>query len=91
MFGLSLEHLIILGIILLIFGPRRLPELGMTLGKAMRNFKDSINGIQEPEFRKLSEKATTEKPPTEPDVTQSQNTASSQTQNQQEPPISPTT
>lgn len=55
MFGISGEHVLILGIILLIFGPRRLPELGNTLGKAIRNFKDSLNGIEEAKFRKLPE------------------------------------
>ncbi len=55
MFGISGEHLLILGIVLLIFGPRRLPELGNTLGKAIRNFKDAISGVEEAKFRKLEE------------------------------------
>ncbi|MFZ9595342.1 MAG: twin-arginine translocase TatA/TatE family subunit [Bdellovibrionia bacterium] len=59
MFGISGEHLLILGIVLLIFGPRRLPELGNTMGKAIRNFKDAISGVEEAKFRKLEE---TEKP-----------------------------
>jgi sec-independent protein translocase protein TatA len=59
MFGISMEHLIILGIILLIFGPKRLPELGNTLGKAIRNFKDSINGVEDAKFRKLDEEKDT--------------------------------
>ena len=42
MFGISGEHLLILGIILLFFGPRRLPELGNTLGKSIRNFKSAL-------------------------------------------------
>jgi sec-independent protein translocase protein TatA len=58
MFGISAEHLLILGIVLLIFGPRRLPELGNTLGKAIRNFKDSISGVEEASFRKLGEQNT---------------------------------
>lgn len=37
-----LELLIVLGIILLIFGPKRLPQLGRQLGSGMREFKDSI-------------------------------------------------
>jgi sec-independent protein translocase protein TatA len=53
MFGISGEHLLILGIILLFFGPRRLPELGNTLGKAIRNFKDAISGVEEAQYRKL--------------------------------------
>ena len=37
-----LELLIVLGIVLLIFGPKRLPALGRQLGAGMREFKDSI-------------------------------------------------
>jgi sec-independent protein translocase protein TatA len=32
-------------IVLLIFGPKRLPGLGRQLGSGMREFKDSISGI----------------------------------------------
>ena len=56
MLGISGEHIVILAIVLLLFGPRRLPELGNTLGKAMKNFKDSISGIEEAKFRKLDDK-----------------------------------
>ncbi|MGZ3710010.1 MAG: Sec-independent protein translocase subunit TatA/TatB [Bdellovibrionota bacterium] len=55
MFGISGEHLLILGIVLLIFGPKRLPELGNTMGKAIRNFKDSLSGVEEAKFRRLEE------------------------------------
>ena len=55
MFGISGEHLVIFGIVLLLFGPRRLPELGHTLGKAMRNFKDAMSGIEEAKFRKIDD------------------------------------
>jgi sec-independent protein translocase protein TatA len=44
MFGLSGEHLLILAGILLIFGPRKLPELGASVGRAFRNFKEGLNG-----------------------------------------------
>lgn len=57
MFGISGEHLVILAIILIIFGPRRLPELGNTMGKAIRNFKDAIAGVEEASFRKIDETA----------------------------------
>ncbi len=53
MFGISGSHLVILAIILIIFGPKKLPELGHTLGKAMKNFKDSMAGIEEAKFRHL--------------------------------------
>ena len=64
MFGISGEHLLVLGIVLLIFGPRRLPELGNTLGKAIRNFKDAVGGIEEAKYRKLDgeKTAATEEP-----------------------------
>ena len=38
-----LELLIVLGIVLLIFGPKRLPGLGRQLGDGMREFKESIS------------------------------------------------
>src|SRR3954451_7413952 len=39
-----LELLIVLGIVLVIFGPKRLPGLGRQLGSSMRDFRDSIRG-----------------------------------------------
>jgi sec-independent protein translocase protein TatA len=39
-----LELLIVLGVVLLIFGPKRLPGLGRQLGAGMREFRDSIAG-----------------------------------------------
>ncbi|MBV8203326.1 MAG: twin-arginine translocase TatA/TatE family subunit [Acidobacteria bacterium] len=36
--------LLILGIALLIFGPKRLPELGKGLGSSIRDFKDAMTG-----------------------------------------------
>jgi len=39
-----LELGIVLLIVLLIFGPKRLPGLGRQLGSGMREFKDSITG-----------------------------------------------
>ncbi len=38
------ELLIILVVVLVIFGPKRLPGLGKQLGTGMREFKDSISG-----------------------------------------------
>lgn len=41
-------HLIlILGIALLVFGPRKLPELGQGLGKGIRGFRDALRGVSE--------------------------------------------
>jgi sec-independent protein translocase protein TatA len=36
--------LLLLGIALLIFGPKRLPELGKGLGTSIRDFKDAMSG-----------------------------------------------
>jgi sec-independent protein translocase protein TatA len=45
--GFSLTHLLILAVILLIFfGPSRLPQLGQSIGKALRGFKDGLNEIE---------------------------------------------
>ncbi len=46
MFGLSASHLIILGLIVLLFGAKRLPELGSSLGKALHAFKAATEGRQ---------------------------------------------
>jgi sec-independent protein translocase protein TatA len=47
-FGLgATELLIILGIVVLLFGARRLPEIGSGLGKAIKNFKTGVSGKDE--------------------------------------------
>jgi sec-independent protein translocase protein TatA len=44
-FGIGVTELVILLVaLLIIFGPKRLPEMGRSLGKGMREFKDSISG-----------------------------------------------
>jgi len=39
------ELLIVLVIALVVLGPKKLPEVGRSLGRGMREFKDSISGI----------------------------------------------
>ena len=39
-----LEIIVVLIIVLVIFGPKRLPDLGRSLGRGMREFKDSVTG-----------------------------------------------
>jgi sec-independent protein translocase protein TatA len=39
------ELIIVLVIALIILGPKRLPEVGRSVGKGMREFKDSLAGI----------------------------------------------
>jgi sec-independent protein translocase protein TatA len=51
-FGISVwELLILLVVILLVFGPKRLPEMGRQLGKGMREFKESITGKDDDDDR----------------------------------------
>ena len=67
MFGLGpMELAIILAIVVILFGARRLPEIGSGVGKAIKNFKSGISGDDEidvsPDTDPVSEKATEEKP-----------------------------
>jgi sec-independent protein translocase protein TatA len=41
------EIILLLVVVLLIFGPKRVPEIGRSLGKGMREFKNSIQGKDE--------------------------------------------
>lgn len=42
----SLTHILLLAVIFLIFfGPSRLPQLGQSMGKAIRGFKQGLNEI----------------------------------------------
>lgn len=43
------EILLIMGVLLLLFGPSRLPGLGKSLGEAIRGFKKGIDTADEPE------------------------------------------
>ena len=67
MFGLGLQELIIIMVIaLVIFGGKKLPEVGSGLGKAIREFK---RGASEPDEIDVTPKATTEqKAPADPAV-----------------------
>jgi sec-independent protein translocase protein TatA len=42
-----MELIIVLVIALLVLGPKRLPEAGRAVGKGMREFKDSLSGIND--------------------------------------------
>ena len=39
-----LEIAVVLVIVLIIFGPKRLPELGQSMGRGIREFKSSLSG-----------------------------------------------
>ena len=40
-----MELIVVLVIALVVLGPKKLPEVGKSLGKGMREFKDSISGM----------------------------------------------
>jgi sec-independent protein translocase protein TatA len=60
------ELALLLLVVLLVFGPKRLPEMGRSLGKGMREFKNSITGKED--------KSAAELPPPAPEMTQASST-----------------
>ncbi len=58
--ALSFTHLLIIVLILLLFfGPTKLPQLGQSLGKAIRGFKEGLNEI-DAEVKEVKPQQTTE-------------------------------
>ena len=48
-FGVGFPELIVLLVVLLlVFGAKRLPEMGRSIGKGMREFKDAVSGDDDP-------------------------------------------
>jgi sec-independent protein translocase protein TatA len=56
------EMLVVLVIALIVLGPKKLPEAGKSLGRGMREFKDSLSGDRHEE---IAEPAATVSAPTE--------------------------
>lgn len=52
-----MEIVIILVIALVVLGPRRLPEVGRSVGRGMREFRESLSGEQPEEERPVLETA----------------------------------
>ena len=64
------ELIIILVIALIIFGPRKLPELGRSLGRSLKEFKKASNELQntlDEEIRIEEERSTQRQRPPEPE------------------------
>jgi sec-independent protein translocase protein TatA len=64
-----LEIIVVLIIALIVFGPKRLPELGNSLGKGIREFKDSVTGdnkdddaVEDPEVKTIGTPKSTTTP-----------------------------
>ncbi|MDL2319100.1 twin-arginine translocase TatA/TatE family subunit [Eubacteriales bacterium OttesenSCG-928-A19] len=50
MFGLGLPEILLILVVALVFvGPKKLPEIGASIGKAMGEFRKSLNQGQQPE------------------------------------------
>ncbi len=53
----------LLVLLLLVFGAKRLPEIGKSLGSGMRGFKDSLSGaVSQPELPSTTEAAAAPNP-----------------------------
>jgi sec-independent protein translocase protein TatA len=48
------ELIILLVVLLLVFGPKRLPEMGRSVGRGIREFKESVSGNERPEEQKAN-------------------------------------
>jgi sec-independent protein translocase protein TatA len=46
-----MEIVLLLGLAVLLFGPKRLPEIGRSLGSGLREFRNSVTGERAPEPR----------------------------------------
>ncbi|MCL4536143.1 MAG: Sec-independent protein translocase protein TatB [Nitrospirae bacterium] len=56
MFDLGIQELIVIFIVaLLVFGPKRLPELGRTIGKGIAELKRAMHGVKEQMDAELNE------------------------------------
>jgi sec-independent protein translocase protein TatA len=54
-FGIGIwELLVLLAVLLLVFGPKRLPDLGRQLGRGLRDFKDAVSTVDEPALEPVS-------------------------------------
>ena len=59
MFGIGLPELtIILVIALVVFGARKLPDIGAGVGKSIRNFKKEVRGSEDNSPKKKSQEIT---------------------------------
>ena len=64
-----LEIAVVLVIVLIIFGPKRLPELGQSMGRGIREFKNSISGEKDkdsPEEKQRELQASQQAPASQP-------------------------
>ncbi len=64
------ELLVVFAVLLLLFGARRLPEMGKSLGRGMREFKDAVTSTDVQESTEIPARTTAPAPtPTPPPAT----------------------
>ena len=60
-------HLLVIAVVLLVlFGAKRLPELGKGLGEGLKGFKEGLKGITDPGQTTTQQNAQTAPPPSTP-------------------------
>lgn len=65
-FGMG-ELILLFLVVLLLFGAKRLPEIGSSLGKGIREFKSSVSDIEK-ELKMPDEPRRTQPPPSRPEI-----------------------
>ena len=56
MFGLGIPEIVIIGVVaVLVFGPKRIPELGSALGKSLKGFQEGRNELDEEDDNYIEE------------------------------------
>jgi len=91
-FGIGLpEMVLILVVALLVFGPKKLPEVGRSMGKAIRSFQDASKEFEN-EFKREAEKITETTPqPMEAKLEEKPTLAPAETSSETDEPITATT
>ncbi len=79
------ELMIVLVIALIVLGPKKLPEVGKSLGKGMREFKDSISGITDGDDDDVDEQTGLPAPATTPTTAASTSSTAASPENQTTP------
>jgi sec-independent protein translocase protein TatA len=58
---IGFPEILLLGlVVLLVFGPKRLPEMGRSMGRGFREFKDSVSGDHKGELDRFAVPTTTD-------------------------------
>lgn len=91
-FGIGLpEMVLILVVALLVFGPKKLPEIGRSMGKAIRSFQDASKEFEN-EFKREADKLTETTPqPMEATLEEKPTLAPAEKEQDTDEPITATT